>query len=92
VTMYANVHVEKIRRGEMSGSLAPVIDTRKLPNYTMFWAYRVGHDPVELQDGTSVYALDSIGIGGWRNIWIWFIVAVILVVLVLLLMNRRRRN
>ncbi len=92
VTMYANVHVDKIRRGEMSGSLAPVIDTRKLPNYTMFWAYTLGHDPVELQDGTSVYALDDMNMSRWRNIWIWFIVAVILVVLVLFLMYRRRRT
>lgn len=59
VTMYAQVHVDKIRRGEMLGDLSPAIRPEKLPVYSLFWAFRVGTQLVDLRDGSSVYTLGS---------------------------------
>jgi Papain family cysteine protease len=57
VTMYAQVHVDAIKRGEMEGQLAPAIDPLLLPVYSMFWAFEIGSKPIKIRSGTSVYSL-----------------------------------
>lgn len=92
VTMYASVHVAAIERGEMSGSLDPVIDVLKTPIYSTFWAYRIGNEPIELRNGIKVYSLADLDRSGRRIMWTLFIIAVSAIVLVLVLRRTSRRH
>lgn len=80
ITMYANVHVDKIRRGLMPGSLKPVIDPLLIPVYNDFWAFSIDESPVKLRNG-SIWENGLQAVSGvksntrtWSRVWLVFIV------------------
>lgn len=88
-TMYANVHLDKILRGEMKGSTKPVIDILLLPIYTSFWAYNIGKSQIELQDGRMVLSLVRTP-KHYKLIVVGIIVVVIIIAVVYFVKIRRR--
>ena len=67
VTMYAKVHVDAIKRGEMEGALTPAIDPSLLPVYSTFWAFEIGSKPIKIRDGRSVVSMILDSDSGPRN-------------------------
>ena len=91
VTMFANVHVDKIRKGLMPGTLDPVIDPLIIPNYTKFWASQIGHKPILLMNGTlwtggahekRPSSKQKQHARAWSQIWKVFIAAALVVLVV----------